>query len=98
MYSVRRLLPEKWLGPAENLEQALILADADGPGRYEVLPGGDPSKHLCFITRREDGTFILDPRCCGGWAAALGAPPAPAGCPPVAGPGRDRATRAVAVR
>jgi hypothetical protein len=42
-----------------DLEHALILADAAGPGRYEVLPGGDPSKHLCFITRREDGTRLI---------------------------------------
>jgi hypothetical protein len=79
MYSLRRLLPEQWLGATGDLEHALILADAGGPGRYEVLPSGDPSKHLCFITRREDGTFIIDPRCAGGWTSALGAALAPAG-------------------
>jgi hypothetical protein len=33
---------------------------------------GDLSKHLCFITRHEDGTFSVDPRQAGGLTAALG--------------------------
>jgi hypothetical protein len=73
VYSVHRVEPKEPIGPARSLDHALMLADDGGPGRYEVLMVGDLSKHLCFITRREDGTFMLDPRQAGGLMAALGA-------------------------
>jgi hypothetical protein len=49
-----------------------MLAEAGGPGRYEVVVIGDVPKHLCFITRHEDGTFTVDPRQAGGLMAVLG--------------------------
>ena len=73
MYSIHRVEPDQPLGPARSLDHALMLADAGGPGLYEVLAIGAMSKHLCFIARREDGIFILDPRQAGGLAAMLGA-------------------------
>jgi len=70
MYLVHRL-PDRPIGHARTLDHALILADAGGPSRYEVLLTGDQDKHLFFITRRQDGTFIVDPRYAGGLTAAL---------------------------
>jgi hypothetical protein len=49
-----------------------MLAEAGGPGRYEILVIGDVSRHFCFITRHEDGTFTLDPRRAGRLMAVLG--------------------------
>jgi hypothetical protein len=49
-----------------------MLADAGGPGRYEVVVIGDVPRHLCFITRHEDGTFTVDPRQASGLMAVLG--------------------------
>jgi hypothetical protein len=72
VYTVHRVESDQPVGPARSLDHALMLADAGGPGRYEVLMIGDLSKHLCFITRHEDGTFIVDPRQAGGLTAALG--------------------------
>ena len=72
MYSVHRIGSEEPIGPARSLDHALMLADACGPGRYEVLIIGDVSRHLCFISRHEDGTFTLDPKQAGGLTAALG--------------------------
>jgi hypothetical protein len=72
VYSVHRVGSNEPIGPARSLDHALMLADAGGPGRYEVLVIGDAPKHLCFITRHEDGTFTLDPRRAGGLTAALG--------------------------
>ena len=60
------------IGPARSLDHALMLADAGGPGRYEVLIVGDVPMHLCFISRHDDGTFTLDPRQAGGLMTALG--------------------------
>ena len=71
MYSIHRVEPDQPLGPARSFDHALMLADAGGPGLYEVLAIGDRSKHLCLIARREDGTFILDPRQSGGLTAML---------------------------
>ena len=72
MYSVDRVQPRQPAGPARTLDHALMLADAGGPGRYEVVVIGDVPKHLCFITRHEDGTFTVDPRQAGGLMAVLG--------------------------
>jgi hypothetical protein len=72
VYSVDRVHPRQSVGPARSLDHALMLADAGGPGRYEVLVIGDVPRHLCFITRHEDGTYTLDPRKAGGLMAVLG--------------------------
>ena len=72
VYSVQRVETSETIGPARSLDHALMLTDATGPGRYEVLVIGDLSKHLCFITRNDDGTFVVDPRQAGGLTAALG--------------------------
>ena len=71
MYSVYRVLPRQPLGPARSIDHALILAEAAGTGRYEVVIVGDAPKHLCFVTKHEDGTFTIDPRQAGGLMAAL---------------------------
>jgi hypothetical protein len=71
MYSVHRVESGELIGPAKSLDHALMLADAGGPGRYEVRLVGDLLKHVCFIVRDEDGTFTLDPRRAGGLMAAL---------------------------
>ena len=73
MYSVHQLQSNQPLGPAWTLDHALTLADAGGPGRYEVFMDSSRSRHHCFITRREDGTFIVDPRQAGRLTASLGA-------------------------
>ncbi len=72
MYSVHRIGSEDAIGPARSLDHALMLADAGGPGRYEVLVIGDVSRHLCFIIRHDDGTFTVDPKQAGGLTEALG--------------------------
>jgi hypothetical protein len=72
LYSIHRAASNELIGPARSLDHALVLADAGGPDRYEVHVIGDVPKHLCFITRAEDGTFLLDPRQAGGLTAALG--------------------------
>ena len=72
MYSVHRVETDQVIGPARSLDHALMLADAGGPGRYEVIVIGDVPTHLCFITRHEDATFTLDPRRAGGLTAVLG--------------------------
>ncbi len=71
MYLVYRVEPEQPLGPARTLDQVLLLAEAGDPGRFEVFLTGDVPRHLCFVTRLEDGTFILDPRDAGSLAAVL---------------------------
>jgi hypothetical protein len=71
VYSVDRVEPRQPIGPARSLDHALMLAEAGGSGRYEVLVIGDVSRHLCFITRHEDGTFTIDPRQAGGLTAVL---------------------------
>ena len=72
MYTVHRVQPRQAAGPARSLDHALMLAEAGGPGRYEVVVIGDVPRHLCFITRHEDGTFTIDPRQAGGLMAVLG--------------------------
>jgi hypothetical protein len=72
VYSVYRVEPKQPIGPARCLDHALMLTEAGGPGRYEVLVIGDVLRHLCFITRHEHGTFTLDPRQAGGLMAVLG--------------------------
>ena len=72
MYSVHRVETKELLGPARSLDHALMLADAGGPGRYEVIIIGDLSRHLCYIIHNEDGTFTVDPRQAGGLMAVLG--------------------------
>ncbi len=72
MYSVHRVESNELVGPARSLDQALMLADANGADRFEVIMIGDVSKHLCYITRHEDGTFTVDPRKAGGLMAVLG--------------------------
>src|SRR5689334_4905727 len=71
VYSVHRLDTDTTIGPARSLDHALLLTDVGGPGRYEVQLIGDVPRHLCLITRAEDGTFLVDPRRAGGLAAAL---------------------------
>ena len=71
MYAIHRVEPDQPIGPARSFDHALMLADAGGPGLYEVLAIGDLSRHLCLIARKEDGTFILDPRQSGGLTAML---------------------------
>jgi hypothetical protein len=66
MYSVYRHEPSQLVGPARTLDHALMLMETAGPGRYEVFVTGDVPKHLCFITKHQDGTFTLDPRQAGG--------------------------------
>jgi hypothetical protein len=72
VYSVHRVESKELVGPARSLDHALMLADADGTGRFEVVVIGDVPKHLCYITRHEDGTFTVDPRKAGGLIAVLG--------------------------
>ena len=62
MYSVDRVEPKKTIGPARSIDHALILAEAAGPGRYEVCILGDAPRHVCFVTKHEDGTFTIDPK------------------------------------
>jgi hypothetical protein len=71
VYSVDRVDPRKTIGPARSIDHVLILAEATGPGRYEVSIVGDSPRHLCFVTRHADGTFTIDPRKAGGLTAAL---------------------------
>jgi hypothetical protein len=71
MYSVYRVEPRQSMGPARTLDQALLLAEASGPGRYEIFVAGDVPEHLCFLAKHEDGTFTLDPRQAGSLAAVL---------------------------
>ena len=72
MYSVHRIEPRQSVGRARSLDHALMLAETTGPGRYEVRVVGDVPRHLCYITRHDDGTFTLDPRRAGGLMAVLG--------------------------
>jgi hypothetical protein len=72
VYSVHHIETREPIGPARSLDHALILADANGSGRYEVVVVGDLLTHLCVITRHEDGTFTVDPRRAGGLMAVLG--------------------------
>ena len=72
LYSVCRIEPKQPIGPARSIDQALILAEAAGPGRYEVFIVGDVPTHLCFVTKHEDRTFTVDPRQVGSFTAALG--------------------------
>ncbi len=72
LYSVYRVEPKKSVGPARTIDHALILAESAGPGRYELLIVGDVSRHVCFVTKHEDGTFTIDPRQVGSLMAALG--------------------------
>ena len=53
------------------IDHALILTEAAGPGRYEVYIVGDAPKHVCFLTKHEDGTFTIDPRQAGSFNAVL---------------------------
>jgi hypothetical protein len=71
LYSVDRVKPKKKIGPARTMDHALILAEASGPGRYEVSIVGDVPKHVCFLTKQEDGTFTIDPRKAGSFTAVL---------------------------
>jgi hypothetical protein len=71
LYSVYRVEPKQSIGPARSIDHALILAEASGPGRYEVFVVGDALRHLCFVTKHEDGTFTIDPRQVGSLMAVL---------------------------
>jgi hypothetical protein len=71
LYSVYRVAPKKKIGPARTIDHALILAEASGPGRYVVYFVGDAPKHVCFLTKHEDGTFTIDPRQAGSFTAVL---------------------------
>jgi hypothetical protein len=71
LYSVYRVEPKKKIGPARSMDHALILAEAAGPGRYEVSIVGDVSKHVCFLSKHENGTFTIDPRQAGSLTAVL---------------------------
>ncbi len=71
MYSVYRVEPKQHLASARTIDHALILAEANGPGRYEIFMVGDLLRHVCFVTRHEDGTFTLDPRQAGSLMAVL---------------------------
>jgi hypothetical protein len=72
MYSVYRVEPREPMGHARTLDQILLLAEAGGPGRFEIVVAGDVPKHLCFVARHEDGTITLDPRQAGSLGAVLG--------------------------
>jgi hypothetical protein len=72
LYSVYRVEPKQSIGPARSIDHALILAEATGPGRYEVSLVGDVPTHLCFVTTHRDGTFTVDPRRAGSLTAVLG--------------------------
>ena len=71
LYSVNCIEPRKSIGPARTIDHALLLAEAGGAGRYEVCIVGDARKHLCFMTKHDDGTFTIDPRRAGTLTAAL---------------------------
>jgi hypothetical protein len=71
LYSVHRLEPEQLIGSARSIDHALILAEMAGAGRYEVFIVGDVPRHLCFVTKHEDGTFTIDPRQVGSLMAVL---------------------------
>lgn len=71
MYSVYRVAPQKKIGPARTIDHALILAESAGPGRYEVCIVGDVPKHVCFLTKHENGTLTIDPRQAGSLTAVL---------------------------
>jgi hypothetical protein len=49
----------------------LLLAEAAGPGHFEVIIVGDVPKHLCFLTHHEDMTFTIDPRRSGNLTSVL---------------------------
>jgi hypothetical protein len=72
LYSINRVKPKKAIGPARSLDHALLLAEATGPGRYEVFVVSDVPSHLCFVTLHQDGTFTVDPRLAGSLLAVLG--------------------------
>jgi hypothetical protein len=71
MYLVDRVEPRQPMGPARTLDQVLLLAEAGGPGRFEIFVAGDVPRHLCFVTKHEDGTFTLDPRQAGSLSVVL---------------------------
>jgi hypothetical protein len=71
LYSVNRLEPRKKIGPARSIDHVLLMADAAGPGRYEVSIIGDVPKHVCIVTKHEDGTFTVDPRQAGSFTAVM---------------------------
>ena len=71
MYSVNCIEPKKRIGPARSIDHALILVEASGPGRYEVSIVGDAPRHVCFVSKHEDGTFTIDPRQAGSLTAVL---------------------------
>ena len=71
MYSFYRLEPRQSIGPARTFDHVLLLAEAAGPGCYEVCATGDVLRHVCLVTRHDDGTFTLDPTRAGSLAAVL---------------------------
>jgi hypothetical protein len=71
VYSFYRLEPRQFIGPARTFDHVLLLAEAAGPGRYEVCATGDVLRHVCFVTRHDDGTFTLDPTRSGSLTAVL---------------------------
>jgi hypothetical protein len=71
VYSFYRLEPRQSIGPARTFDHVLLLAEAAGPGRYEVCVTGDILRHVCFVTRHDDGTFTIDARQAGSLTAAL---------------------------
>jgi hypothetical protein len=72
LYSIYRVEPKQLMGPARSIDHALILAEAGGTGRYEVFLVGDVPKHLCFVTKHQNGTLTVDPRQAGSLMAVLG--------------------------
>lgn len=71
MYSVSRVESGQPMGPSRTLDHVLLMAEASGPGRYEVSMAGDVPRHVCYVTLRDDGTFTLDPRQAGSLNAVL---------------------------
>ena len=54
-----------------HLDHALILAEAAGPGCYEVFIVSDSPGHVCFVTEHDDGSVTIDPRQVGGLMTGL---------------------------
>jgi hypothetical protein len=72
LYSIYRVKPKQRIGPARTIDHALILAEASGPGRYEVFLVGDVPKHLCFVLMHEGGTITIDLTRAGSLMTVLG--------------------------
>jgi hypothetical protein len=62
------------IGPVQDsLDGVIVVIENRGPGRYEVFEIGDMPHHWGTVTRRRDGTFLLEPDRSGHWMIPSGA-------------------------